>query len=191
MPTDCPDRVFFPTSVPRGVLYRTVVALYTVIALGACSPGGAGHADRGALDFRLPDTAGKEHRLSDYRGQWVIVNYWATWCKPCLEEIPQLVKLYDEYRNHGVTVLSIDYEDVELRKLIGFIHRHKMSYPVLRTNPTAAQKLGPIFGLPTTYVITPNGDLASTLIGKITRKQVEGVIATESAQRGLRTPQHG
>ncbi len=168
-------------------LYGFIIALYTLAALGGCS-----HQEhpskQSAVNFSLPDTTGNKHNLADYKGKWVIVNYWATWCKPCLAEIPQLVTLSKEYKDHKVVVLGIDYESIELKDLLGFMHKHRMSYPVLRTNPMDAQKLGPVLGLPTTYVITPQGDIASTLVGQITRKGIEQLIETESLQRGLTTP---
>lgn len=168
-------------------LCRFVLALYTLAFLGGCSH--QEHPDKqAALNFTLPDTNGTRHTLADYRGRWVIVNYWATWCKPCRAEIPKLVTLSREYKDHKVVVLGIDYEDITLKELRGFMHDHHMSYPVLRTNPMEAQKLGPILGLPTTYVITPQGDIATTLVGQITRKAIEQLIETESLQRGLPTP---
>jgi thiol-disulfide isomerase/thioredoxin len=161
-----------------------LVALYTLAAVGGCSQ----PARENPLEFTLPDTGGKLHSLSDYKGKWVIVNYWATWCKPCLKEIPQLITLSREYENNAVVVLGIDYEDLDLKTLLGFMHDHHMSYPVLRTNPLAAQKLGPILGLPMTFVITPQGELATTLVGQITRSGVEQAIDTEALQRGLPVP---
>ncbi len=156
--------------------------------LGGCS---TPHKPPKALDFTLPDTGGAMRSLSDYRGKWVLVNYWATWCTPCLDEIPQLVKLSQEYRDHQVVVLGIDYEQIGLEKLRAFMRDHHMSYPVLRTSPMTAQKLGPVLGLPTTYVVTPDGEIASTQVGKITRTGIEQLIETEALQRGLAAPQHG
>ncbi len=63
------------------------------------------------VDFMLPDLEGKPVSLSDFRGKWVIVNYWATWCPPCLDEIPELVSLHDDNRDKLV-VLGVDYEEI-------------------------------------------------------------------------------
>jgi len=171
-----------------GPLACLSLALYTLTLLCGCS---SPHKPPKALDFTLPDTGGAMRSLSDYRGNWVIVNYWATWCAPCLAEIPQLVKLSKEYRGHKVVVLGIDYEAIGVKKLRAFMNKHHMSYPVLRTSPTDAQQLGPILGLPTTYLVTPGGEVASTQVGKITRSGIEQLIETESLQRGLAAPQHG
>lgn len=166
---------------------RLVLALYTLVIVCGCS---SQQKTPRAVDFVLPDTSGTMRSLSDYRGKWVIINYWATWCKPCLEEIPQLVKLSREYRRHKVVVLGIDYESLKPEKLRAFMRDHHMNYPVLRTSPTAAQKLGPILGLPTTYLVAPDGAIASTQVGKITHTGIEQLIETEALQRGLAAPQH-
>lgn len=171
---------------PRAAI-RLFVSLAVAAALGACS---SPSPPPKGLDFRLPDTHGTVRSLSDFRGKWVIVNYWATWCAPCLAEIPQLVRLSKEYRGHKVVVLGIDYEAIGVKKLRAFMKKHHMSYPVLRTSPTDAQQLGPVLGLPTTYLVTPRGELASTQVGRITRMGIEQLIETEALQRGLTAPQH-
>jgi peroxiredoxin len=160
----------------RSIIHLTI-ALYTLIGLYACS------SQDDTYDFTLPDIDGEPHRLSDYRGKWVIVNYWATWCKPCLEEIPQLVKLHEEYDKHDVVVLGVNYEETDTQTLRRFMKEHGMSYPVLKTTPDTAQALGPVYGLPMTYVITPQGEIAATLVGQITRQALEQAIETEAIQR--------
>jgi len=84
------------------------------------------------VDFSLPDLDGKPVSLADYRGKWVIVNFWATWCPPCLEEIPELVSLHEE-NSDKLVVLGVDYEEVNTEYLRGFVESHMMSYPIMRT----------------------------------------------------------
>ena len=109
------------------------------------------------VDFTLPDVAGNSVSLSDFRGKWVIVNYWATWCPPCLEEIPDLVSLYEENRD-SVVVLGVNYEEVNQEYLEEFVDSHMMSYPVVRSDPVPVTPLGPVLGLPTTFIISPQGE---------------------------------
>ena len=88
------------------------------------------------VDFTLKDLDGKPVSLSDFRGKWVIVNYWATWCPPCLEEIPDLVGLYEDNRD-SIVVLGIDYEEVNEEYLREFVDSHMISYPIMQMDPQA------------------------------------------------------
>lgn len=132
-------------------------------------------------DFTLPDLEGKSVSLSDYRGKWVIVNYWATWCPPCLEEIPDLVDLY-EHNREDVVVLGIAYEEVNLDYLKEFVESHFISYPVLRMDPIPVTTLGPVLGLPTTYIISPEGERVARQEGPVTRKAIEAYLARKREQ---------
>ena len=133
------------------------------------------------VDFTLPDLDGKQVSLSDFRGKWVIVNYWATWCPPCLEEIPGLVDLYDNNRDKLV-VLGIDHEEVNDEYLREFVESHLISYPVLRMEPVPVTPLGPVLGLPTTYIISPQGEALARQEGPVTREDIEQYIARKEAQ---------
>ena len=89
------------------------------------------------VDFMLPDLEGKPVSLSDFRGKWVIVNYWATWCPPCLDEIPELVSLHDD-NSDKLVVLGIDYEEVNNDYLRDFVESQMISYPCLLYTSDAA-----------------------------------------------------
>ena len=84
------------------------------------------------VDFTLPDIHGKTHSLSDYRGQWVIVNFWATWCGPCIEEIPELIEVSKLTDPVTPVVIGIDFEEIDIESLLEFIKALKMDYLVLR-----------------------------------------------------------
>ena len=133
------------------------------------------------VDFTLPDIKGKSVSLSDFRGKWVIVNYWATWCPPCLEEIPDLVDLYDNNRD-SLVVLGINHEEVNTEYLTEFVDSHMISYPVLRSEPVPVTALGPILGLPTTYIISPAGESVARQEGPVTRDAIEKYIARKKDQ---------
>ena len=127
------------------------------------------------VDFTLPDVAGKSVSLSDFRGKWVIVNYWATWCPPCLDEIPDLVSLYEDNRD-SVVVLGVNYEEVNEGYLKEFVDSHLISYPVVRSEPVPVTPLGPVLGLPTTYIISPQGERVARQEGPVTRKAIEAYL---------------
>ena len=128
------------------------------------------------VDFTLPDLDGKPVSLADYRGKWVIVNYWATWCPPCLEEIPELVSLHEE-NSDKLVVLGVDYEEVNTEYLQGFVESHLMSYPIMRMDPIPMTPLGPVMGLPTTYIISPEGERMARQEGPVTQADIEKYIA--------------
>lgn len=124
-------------------------------------------------DFTLNDLNGKPHHLSDYRGKWVIVNYWATWCPPCREEIPELVMFYENHKSNAV-VLGVNMEQVDPQTLRQFVDDNMISYPVLPG--TREAEVGPIPGLPTTYLITPEGKLVARQVGMVTAEGIEAFI---------------
>jgi len=132
------------------------------------------------LEFTLPDLDGKPVSLADYHGKWVIVNFWATWCPPCLDEIPDLVDLYDA-NSERLVVLGVNYEEVNTEYLRQFVESHMISYPVLRMDPMPMTPLGPVMGLPTTYIISPQGERVARQQGPVTREAIENYIARKQA----------
>lgn len=117
--------------------------------------------------FTLPDLDGQDRSLSDWRGDWVVVNYWATWCAPCRKEIPDLSRLHDE--RDDITVLGLAFEDTDVATFREFLVDYPASYPILLVDVYAPpEAFGAPLALPTTYLIAPDGTLAETWIGPIT-----------------------
>lgn len=125
-------------------------------------------------DFVLVDLDGRQHRLSDYRGKWVVVNYWATWCPPCLKELPELVEFHERHQ-HDAIVLGVNMEQLQLEKLRQFVDEHFISYPVLPGSPDM-DTIGPVRGLPTTYLVAPDGRLVARQVGGVTAAEIEEFI---------------
>jgi thiol-disulfide isomerase/thioredoxin len=136
------------------------------------------------VDFSLPDLDGKVHSLSDYKGKWVIVNYWATWCPPCLEEIPDLVNFHEKHREQGgdVVVLGVNFEDISEEQLADFVEGQMITYPILRSEPLASTPLGSVPGLPTTYIIAPDGSPVARQVGPVTGEQLDEYINSKKAK---------
>ncbi len=133
-------------------------------------------------EFILPDMKDKQHKLSDYRGKWVVVNYWATWCPPCLTEIPELVDFHEDHKDKNAVVLGVNFEDIGLEGLKHFSEEYFMNYPVLRTKPGASSALGVIPGLPTTYLVSPKGEIIARQVGPVTAKLITEFINQQSTE---------
>ena len=136
------------------------------------------------VDYSLPDVHGKKHSLADYRGKWVVVNYWATWCPPCQEEIPDLVEFHDRHKDKDAVVIGINFEDIGEEQLSAFVDSFMISYPILRSEPLAETPLGTIPGLPTTFIIAPDGSPVARQVGPVTGKQLDEYIARKKKASG-------
>lgn len=132
------------------------------------------------VDFELEGLDGKTYKLSDYRGKWVLVNYWATWCPPCREELPELEVFHSNHKDKDAVVLGVAMERIEKERLKAFVDDQFISYPILMMKPAASTELGRVPGLPTSYLIDPNGELAARQVGPVTLEDLETFIANGS-----------
>jgi thiol-disulfide isomerase/thioredoxin len=131
--------------------------------------------------FTLKDSKGKTHSLAQYKGKWVIVNYWATWCPPCLEEVPDLVAFYETHKAKDATVIgvAIDYESAE--DVRDYVDDMLMSYPVVLGDDEVRKQFAETDVLPTTFVFNPKGELVVTKHGLITKQALEDIIKPPKA----------
>jgi cytochrome c biogenesis protein CcmG/thiol:disulfide interchange protein DsbE len=119
-----------------------------------------------APDFSLPDMEGKVRRLSDYRGKVVFLNFWATWCKPCKEEMPSMEILWENFKSEEFVMLAISMDRVTTKKDIpSFIESMKLTFPILTDSWGQTDKLYKLMGVPETYIIDQNGVLREKVIG--------------------------
>jgi thiol-disulfide isomerase/thioredoxin len=134
-----------------------------------------------AADFKVTDTDGKTHTLSGYKGKWVLVNYWATWCPPCLDEIPDLIALHENKKNNLVVIgIALDFRSA--KQVTDFADGLLVNYPIVLGNSQIVNQIGPVQGLPTTYLYNPDGKMVAQQVGAITRASVESYIASKTAQ---------
>lgn len=167
-------------------------ALLTALALGvvpglAFATGGPGVPARATVHpaakppvLAVTTLAGKHFRLAAHRGKWVIVNYWATWCSPCIQEMPALSAFVSS--RHDVVAIGLAYEDQPVSVLRAFLDKHPVHYPVARIDP-----MHPPGGiampdvLPTTFLVAPGGQLARTFVGPLDLHKLAAAIGGETA----------
>ncbi len=131
----------------------------------------------GPLEFELLDLDGNVVKAEDFRGQWLVLNYWATWCGPCRDEMPELVKFQAE--NEHVQVLGIAYEDATVEKLKNFAEDFAVNYPLLKIdvyNPPGFAEEGGM-GLPTTIVYDKQGMRYKKHMGPIDLAGLLGMVS--------------
>ncbi len=117
-----------------------------------------------APDFALLDLDGEIHRLSDYQGKVVIVNFWATWCPPCRKEMPSMQRAWEQVKDENIVILAVDVGESE-ETVFAFLGLAPVEFPLLLDQDSKAITRWPVKGLPTTYVVDPEGRLAYRAIG--------------------------
>ena len=119
---------------------------------------------------------GKQFDLAAQSGKWVIVNYWATWCSPCLKELPD-ISAYVTAHKDTVAAIGLAFEDSDKADIEKFLKTHPLSYPIAQVDVIEPPKdFDTPKGLPNTYVIAPDGHVAKAFTGPITAKDLDAVI---------------
>lgn len=130
-----------------------------------------------AVEMPLTDTHGNKVNLSSYQGKWVVVNYWATWCPPCIIEMPELQAFHDRHAaTEDAIVLGINTELIGKQQLLQFLDDYFITYPIFVSKPTQQSELGLIPGLPTTFLVTPQGKVVARQVGPVTEEMIEQFI---------------
>jgi len=127
------------------------------------------------IDFTLEQLGGGDVSLSNFRSEWVVVNYWATWCAPCRKEIPELSELHMDRKD--ITVLGLAYEELDDEDFFAFLEDFDVTYPILKVDvfeppePFGAPKV-----LPTTIILDPQGKAVKGFLGPVTRQAIEDYV---------------
>lgn len=168
-----PDRpVAYTTFMPRRVI-ATICLLALFLSPALAAPPDPFKAlelikpnrVKAAKNFTVPTPDGKSLRLADYKGKVVFLNFWATWCPPCKEEMPSMERLYQRFKDQGFVVLAISIDAEGAQVVTPFVKEHKLTYPIgLDPKMELALKYE-VRGLPTSFLVNKKGNLAALAVG--------------------------
>ena len=163
----------------RRLLIRTIIlvvlaaaVIYTLYANFTKDDRGVLKAGDMAPDFVLQDMEGNTHRLSDYRGQGVFLNFWGTWCKPCEKEMPYMENQYQAFKDRGVQILAVNVGESDF--LVNkFIEEHNLTFPVVVDSEKDVQNAYGIKPLPATFLVNPEGKIEKIITGELKEADIK------------------
>ena len=129
-----------------------------------------------APDFALKDASGQTVHLADYKGKVVLLDFWATWCGPCVIEIPWFTEFERKYKDRGFEVVGVSMDDDGWKAITPFVAKKKMNYRILLGDDKTGDQFGGLEALPTTFVIDRAGRIASVHVGLANKKDFENAI---------------
>lgn len=163
------------TNIPKPGPFRSPLLLAAVfcglLALTATVAG----AER-TIELSLKDLDGNLHTLAEHRGKWVVVNFWATTCPPCIKEMPELSDFHDRHKDSDAVVLGVNFEDIRLSWMRAFLNSVNVTYPILPWGTSPATPFGMIIALPTTFIVSPSGTSVARYTGEIKAADIEAYI---------------
>ena len=156
-------------------IHWMTIALSSVIFFGAASSAEVSSRPV-AADFNVPDLNGNPLSLSALKGKVVLLDFWATWCPPCREEIPHFVELYSAHQGKGLEIIGLSVDQGGAGVVTQFVKENKVSYPVAMADMKLTQAYGGIRGIPTTFLVDKNGRIAKKYVGYQSKEVFEREI---------------
>ncbi|NIK77544.1 peroxiredoxin [Paenibacillus castaneae] len=123
-------------------------------------------------DFKLADLEGNQQQLSDYAGKAVVVNFWGTFCPPCVKEMPEFERQYLKWKDQGLIVLAINLSEDTLT-VNNFVRRFDLHYPILRDMNRKTERSYGLKSYPTTFFIKPDGSIMEIMVGGMTEVEID------------------
>lgn len=128
-----------------------------------------------APDFELVDLEGNKHRLSDYRGEGVFLNFWGTWCPPCKREMPHMEKIHNELNGDGAHILTINIKDTQL-KVENFKDQYGLTFPIMRDKTESVKEIYNFKPLPTTFIINKDGEIEQIISREMSEDEIRDIM---------------
>ena len=132
-------------------------------------------------DFSFDDLEGKTHQISEYRGKWVLVNYWATYCPPCLAEMPEMNRFYQKNKS-SFMVLGFDAGGTSVENIKQFIQDNHIRYPLIPMQQSTLLAFGVVMAIPTSYIISPSGEIVDKFIGVMSYQDLDYYVNPEATR---------
>ncbi|MEO8167140.1 MAG: TlpA disulfide reductase family protein, partial [bacterium] len=129
-----------------------------------------------APNFKLKTQEGKMLELSKLKGKVVAVNFWATWCGPCIKEIPGFMEVYEQYKDKGLEIVGVSLDREGWQIVKPYLERSKINYPIVIGDGDLAQAYGGIDGIPATFIIDKQGNVARKHVGFMSKGQFENIV---------------
>ncbi|GBF72724.1 hypothetical protein PA598K_00989 [Paenibacillus sp. 598K] len=166
-----------------------IVVLLGVLLIGGYAIGKTLFADGNPIpvagdrapEFTLLGADGNVHQLSDYKGKAVVVNFWGTFCPPCVKEMPEFQKQYEKWQDSNLEILAINLSETDL-VVSSFLRQFDLEYPILRDQKRATERMYGLRSYPTTFFVKPDGRILEVFVGGMTEEQID-----ERIERLLRT----
>lgn len=153
------------------------------ISIGSKTAAACTKGQRDCLpDVNYTDTTGKAYTPAELAGKVVVVNFWATWCRPCQKEIPDLSKAYDKYKTKGLVMLGVMSDQPDNNQLLNFQSDFEMSYPIVRSNSDILVSYSYPDALPTTFIFDRGGKQVYSHVGPLAQEKLEQILAPLIAQ---------
>lgn len=149
----------------------TVFVLFSLLLVNNAMSDDSGYPS--APEFTLEDLNGNTHALADYEGKVIFLNFWATWCPPCRQEIPGFLELYDQYNEDGMVILGISLDRKGESVVSSFAEKYEISYPLIMADQDIMEAYQPGQYIPATIVIDKEGRIRERHVGYLAKEDME------------------
>lgn len=157
------------------MLAMLVLIGFALYQTGETEEGEAVESGQAAPDFELTTLDGESIKLSELRGKGVLINFWASWCKPCRDEMPAIQRVYDRYKDKDLEVLAVNIAETEVT-VDGFVRHLDLTFPILMDKNREVTKQYGIGPIPSSIFVSPEGKVVGKVSGQMAEGQIESMV---------------